>query len=77
MGLWWLSIVILCVVGIPLVIWGGLKVFRRERHMEQPSHHPGRPDHVHCPYCGEKNAGNATHCEKCGRSLAGATTHGR
>ena len=76
MGLWGLSILILCIVGIPLVIWAGLKLFRRERHMEQPSNHPGRPDHVHCPYCGEKNPGNATHCEKCGRPLGGVA-HGR
>jgi len=62
-----IGIIILAAIGIPLLIWAGIHAFREQRR--PPSHHPGRPDHVHCPACGHKNAGNATHCERCGRAL--------
>ena len=59
--------IILAVIGIPVLIWAGVRTFRQRR--QPPSHHPGRPDHIHCPSCGHKNAGNAMHCEQCGRAL--------
>ncbi len=71
MGAWLLAIVILAVIGIPLLIWAGIHVLRGDRRVKEPSSHRGRPAHVHCPVCHEKNAGNAEFCEKCGHRLAG------
>ena len=65
-----IGIIILAAIGIPVLIWGGLHTFRQNRR--PPSRHLGRPDHVHCPACGEKNAANAAFCEKCGHRLGGA-----
>jgi hypothetical protein len=53
-----------------VLLWAGLHTFRQNRR--PPSRHLGRPDHVHCPACGEKNAANAAFCEKCGHRLGGS-----
>ena len=52
----------------PVVI-AGVKAFRGGGRLKEPKRHPGQPDHVRCPACGEKQAGNALFCEKCGHRL--------
>jgi hypothetical protein len=69
----YIAIIILAVIGIPLLLYIGIKEFWGGRRLNEPSRHPGRPDHVHCPACHERNAGNAEFCEKCGHRLRAAT----
>jgi hypothetical protein len=67
----YIALIVLAVVAVPLLIYAGIKAFRGGERLREPSRHPGRPDHVRCPACGERNAGNATFCEKCGHRLRG------
>jgi hypothetical protein len=64
-----ITIIILAVIGIPLVIYIGIRAYWGGRRLNGPQRHPGVPDHVRCPACGERNAGNTTFCEKCGQRL--------
>ena len=52
-----------------VVIYIGIRAYWGGRRLNGPQRHPGVPDHVRCPACGERNAGNTTFCEKCGQRL--------
>ena len=65
----YVALIILAVIAVPLLIIAGVKAFRGGGRLSEPKRHPGRPDHVRCPACGERQAGNAVFCEKCGHRL--------
>ena len=64
-----IALIILAVIAVPLLIIAGVKAFRGGGRLKEPKRHPGQPDHVRCPACGEKQAGNAVFCERCGQRL--------
>ena len=55
----YVALIILAVIAVPLLIIAGVKTFRGGGRLKEPRHHPGRPDHVRCPACGERQTGNA------------------